>query len=68
MNTTYHIFARKEHAEPLTYIGSIEVETAESVAAASLARFGPESNWLEMIAAPQPQVIIVFSEKQEQPV
>ncbi len=67
MSTSYDIFARKEHPKPLVYLGSIEVETPEAVAAASLERFGPESDWLEMVAAPHQQVIVVFSEKQEQP-
>jgi hypothetical protein len=67
MGIIYNIFARKEHPEPLVYIGSVEVERAEEVAAASLQRYGPESAWLEMVAVPQQQVIVVFSEKQEQP-
>ena len=60
----YDIFARKEHPEPLIYIGSVEVEQAEQVAQASLDRFGPESKWLEMIAVPHKAVIMVFSEKE----
>jgi hypothetical protein len=66
MSTTYDIFARKEHPEPLIYIGSIEVETPEAVVTASLKKFGPEHDWLEMIAVPHQQVIVVFAEKQEQ--
>ncbi len=67
MAIIYDIFARKQHPEPLVYIGSVEVENPEEVAAASLQRYGPESEWLEMVAVPQQQVIVVFSEKQEQP-
>jgi hypothetical protein len=67
MAIIYDIFARKQHPEPLVYIGSVEVERAEEVATTSLRRYGPESAWLEMVAVPQQQVIIVFSEKQEQP-
>jgi hypothetical protein len=61
---TCDIFARKEHPEPLVYIGSIEVEQVEQVAQASLDQFGPESEWLEMIAVPHEGVITVFSEKE----
>ncbi|MCL4294959.1 MAG: hypothetical protein KJ077_04500 [Anaerolineae bacterium] len=64
MPTTYDVFARKEHPEPLLYIGSIEVEQAEQVAQTSLEQFGPESEWLEMIAVPRQAVILVFSEKE----
>ena len=64
MSITYDVFARKEHAEPLVYIGSMEVENAEEVAPASLKQYGPESDWLEMIAVPHKQVIVVFSEKE----
>jgi hypothetical protein len=64
MPTTYDIFARKEHPEPLLYIGSLEVEQAGQVAQASLEQFGPESLWLEMIAVPRQAVILVFSEKE----
>jgi len=63
MSTTYDIFARKEHPEPLTYIGTVEVENSDTVNQASLAAYGPESEWLEMVAIPQPEVIVVFSEK-----
>jgi hypothetical protein len=64
MPTTYDIFARKKHPEPLLYIGSVEVEQAEQVAQASLEQFGPESEWLEMIAVPHQAVVLVFSEKE----
>jgi hypothetical protein len=67
MPTTYDIFARKEHPEPLVYIGSIEVETPAEVAAMSLQQYGPESDWLEMVAVPQQQIIVVFSAQEEQP-
>jgi hypothetical protein len=66
MPTTYDIFARKEHPEPLVYIGSIEVETPEEVAVMSLQQYGPESAWLEMVAVPQQQIIVVFSAQEEQ--
>ncbi|MCK6624480.1 MAG: hypothetical protein L6R45_04820 [Anaerolineae bacterium] len=66
MSITYDIFARKAHPEPLTYMGSVQVEKPEEVAQASLEKFGPESAWLEMIAVPKQQVIVVFAEKQEQ--
>ena len=61
---TYDIFARKEHPEPLVYIGSVEVEQAEHISQASLDQFGPESEWLEMLAVPHEAVIMVFSEKE----
>jgi len=46
-------------------MGSVQVEKPEEVAQASLEKFGPESAWLEMIAVPKQQVIVVFAEKQE---
>ncbi|HXV41685.1 MAG TPA: hypothetical protein VEC96_01370 [Anaerolineae bacterium] len=64
MSTTYDLFARKEHPEPLVYIGSVEVESTEEIVPASLKQYGPESDWLEMIAVPHQQVIVVFSEKE----
>jgi len=65
MSTTYDIFARKEHPEPLVYIGSIQIEEADNVTQASLEQFGPESDWLEMVAVPHQEVIVVFPEKEE---
>jgi hypothetical protein len=64
MSITYDVFARKAHPEPLIYIGSVQVDRAEDVAQASLKQYGPESDWLEMIAVPHQQVIVVFSEKE----
>jgi hypothetical protein len=64
MSITYDVFARKAHPEPLIYIGSVEVESAEDVIQASLKQYGPESDWLEMIAVPHQQVTVVFSEKE----
>lgn len=63
MSTTYDIFARKEHPEPLTYIGSVEIENSDEVNQVSLATYGPESEWLEMVAIPKSAVILVFSTK-----
>ena len=65
MSITYDVFARKEHAEPLAQIGSVEVEDPADVAEVSLAAYGPESNWLEMLAVPRQDVILVFSEHRE---
>lgn len=65
MSVTYDIFARKEHPQPLTYIGSVEVDQADDVGQASLAQYGPESEWLEMIVVPRDKVILVFSEQKE---
>ena len=65
MSTTYDIFARKEHPEPLVYVGSVDVEKADDVTQASLEQFGPESGWLEMVAVPHREVIVVFPEKEE---
>lgn len=65
MSTTYDIFARKEHPEPLVYVGSVDVEKADDVTQASLEQFGPESGWLEMVAVPHQEVIVVFPEKEE---
>lgn len=65
MSTTYDLFARKEYPEPLTYIGSVVVEDADDVVRISLESYGPESNWVEMVAVPRQQVIMVFSEHKE---
>jgi len=65
MRATYDIFARKEHAEPLLYIGSVKAENAGNVTKACLKKFGPVSDWLEMVAAPHQKVIVVFPEKEE---
>jgi hypothetical protein len=32
-----------------------------------LQQYGPESDWLEMVAVPQQQIIVVFSAQEEQP-
>jgi len=64
MSLTYDVFARKEHPEPLTYIGSVEVGNADEAGQASLDKYGPESEWLEMVAVPHPEVILVFSDKE----
>lgn len=63
MSLTYDIFARKEHPEPLVYIGSIQVDDAAQVPQTSLEQYGPESEWLEMVAIPHEEVILVFSEQ-----
>ncbi len=65
MTTTYNVFARKEHPEPLLYIGSIEVDNPTDVSSASLEKYGPESEWLEMVAVPHHKMIVVFSEQEE---
>ena len=65
MSTTYDIFARKEHPEPLIHIGSVEAETADDISQASLKQFGPENDWLEMVAVPHQKMIVVFPEKEE---
>ena len=65
MTIRFDIFARKEHPEPLVYIGSVEVDSADQVAEASLAEYGPETDWIEMLAVPHQEMITVFSEQQE---
>ena len=65
MTIRFDIFARKEHPEPLVYIGSVEVDSADQVAEASLAEYGPETEWIEMLAVPYQEMITVFSEQQE---
>lgn len=62
--STYDIFARKEHPEPLIYIGSVEAATTDDISRVSLKQFGPESDWLEMVAVPHGEVIVVFPEKE----
>jgi hypothetical protein len=64
MSILYDIFARKEHPEPLVYIGSVEVDHPTGITTASLEKYGPEERWLEMVAVPQQSVIVVFSEKE----
>jgi len=65
MSMRFDIFARKEHPEPLVYIGSVEVDTVDQVAAASLAEYGLETDWIEMLAIPHREMVTVFSEQQE---
>jgi hypothetical protein len=65
MSIIYDVFARKSHPEPLIYIGSVQVNEAGEVARASLETYGPESEWLEMVAVPHRQVIRVFPEPKE---
>jgi len=65
MPTTYDIFARKTHPDFLEYIGSVEVDNPDDVTSASLKKYGPESNWIEMLAVPQEKIITVFSEQAE---
>jgi 1,2-phenylacetyl-CoA epoxidase PaaB subunit len=60
----YDVFARKTHPEPLVYIGSVEADDDQNAVTACLEKYGPESEWLEMVAAPQPAVIVVFSEQE----
>ncbi len=66
MATTYDVYARKAHPDPLAYIGSVEVESGYEVGQVSLATYGPEGQWLEMVAVPQQDVIVVFPEKGEE--
>ena len=61
----YDIFARKEYPEPLIYIGSIEADSNDAAIKGSLKEFG-ESDWIEMLAAPQQDIITVFSASEEQ--
>jgi hypothetical protein len=65
MKTVYDVFARRTHPEPLAYIGSVEVNEAGQAARASLEKFGPESEWLEMVIVPHQKVIRVFPEPKE---
>ena len=65
MSTTYDVFARKEHPEPLVYIGSVNVEGADDAPSAALKEYGPESEWLEMLAVPHQYITVVFSEYEE---
>jgi 1,2-phenylacetyl-CoA epoxidase PaaB subunit len=65
MNLRYDIFARKTHPEPLVYIGSVEAIDANDAIKASLEKYGPEREWLEMVAVPHQAVIVVFPEPEE---
>ena len=65
MSTTYDVFARKEHPEPLLYIGSVEVDSTDDATSAALEEYGPESEWLEMVAVPHQHITVVFSEYEE---
>ena len=62
----YDVFARKEYPEPLTYIGSIEADSDDAAIEGSLKKFGPESEWIEMLAVPQQEIITVFSASKEE--
>lgn len=62
MPTTYDVFARKTHPDFLEYIGSIEIDNPVDVSRISLETYGPESEWIEMLAVPRQKVITVFSE------
>ena len=42
MSILYDIFARKEHPEPLLYIGSVEVDHPADINIAGLEKYGPE--------------------------
>ena len=64
MRTTYDVFARKAHAEPLIHIGSVEAENNEAVTAVSLETFKDEE-WVEMVAVPRTSILTVFSEHEE---
>ena len=57
---TYNVFARKEYPEPLIYIGSIEAANNQVAIEGSLKQFG-DSDWIEMLAVPQQEIITVFS-------
>jgi len=65
MSTTYDVFARKEHPEPLVYIGSVEVDKTDDATSAALKAYGPESEWLEMVAVPHQYIAVVFSDNEE---
>ena len=66
MSTTYDVFARKEYPEPLIYIGSVEVNMPAEAGQASLNKFGPASEWIEMLAVPHREIITVFTEQGEE--
>ncbi len=65
MTTTFDVFARKEYPEPLVYVGSIDVDDGEDTAKVSLEKFGPDSEWIEMLAVPHHKIVTVFSEHEE---
>ncbi len=65
MPKTYAIFARKEHAEPLEYIGRVEAASDDEASQLALQTHGPESQWLELVLAPQAAMLTVFSEQKE---
>ncbi|MEM7343552.1 MAG: hypothetical protein AAF485_04870 [Chloroflexota bacterium] len=62
MSIKYDIFARKEHAEPLIQIGSVDIEDPTEIETMSLTQFG-ESEWVEMVAVPHQAIQVVFSEQ-----
>ncbi len=65
MTIIYDVFARKEHPEPLIYVGSVEVATPDEAAKVSLKKYGPQSDWIEMVTVPQQAIITIFSEHEE---
>ena len=48
------VFARREYKEPLTRIGTLELEPGESVADAAKREHG--ESWLELVAIPESRI------------
>ncbi len=65
MSKIYTIFARKKHANPLEDIGTVTAASDDEASQLALQTYGPESQWIEMMLAPQPAIITVFSEQIE---
>ena len=65
MGIQYDVFARRAHPDFLEQIGTVEVTGEAEVGQTVLAEFGPESEWLEMVAVPHQAVITVFAEQKE---
>jgi hypothetical protein len=65
MAIQYDVFARRTHPEFLEQIGTVEVADAAEVRQRVLAEFGPEREWLEMVAVPHQAIITVFAEQKE---
>ena len=63
MSILYDIFARKEHPEPLLYIGSVEVDHTADITLASLEKYGPEERWLEMVVIPRREMVTIIRTK-----
>ena len=51
---TWVVFARKEYAEALTQVGTLELEPGQAVAERARQEYGEQ--WLELVAIPEKRI------------